>query len=49
MIDTYKFGIVVIIIVVIIIAGRVIIVVSIPSIVAKVETVTPKRPIRFRG
>ena len=41
-INMCKFGIVVF-------AGRVIIVVSILNIVAKVETVTLKRIVRFRG
>ena len=37
-IDTYKFGIV-----------TIIIIVSIPNIVAKVKIVTPKRIIKFKG
>ena len=44
-IDTYKLSIITIVITI----GRTIIVVSIPNVVAKVETVTPKRTIRFRG
>ena len=39
-IDTYKFSIIVTII---------IIVISIPDVVAKVKTVTPKRIVKFRG
>ena len=44
-IDTYKLSIIVIIIVIII----TIMIISIPDMVAKVETVTPKRTIKFRG